>query len=157
MMTLAKTKKNTVPPVEDLARVHRCGGLKCIQKTNNEGRQTTLISDGTRLYPSVASSLTLPHFHVSHGKGVWVIRCRRGRLPSIIVHSGTIDNFWAQLKNGIPKSIHLTLDAKTQKINPQVMEYVNQFSMRWHNQDVPPQDLMKLVGQHVLNNLIQYV
>ena len=116
-----------------------------------------IISDGAKLYPTLANSLGVPHLHVNHGKGVWVRRILRGPRPSVAAHTGTVDCFWKQLKGGMPKGISVTLNAKTQEINPQVMEYVHQFNMRWHNQDCPPQQLMKLVGRYVSANLIEYV
>ncbi|CAK0905170.1 unnamed protein product, partial [Prorocentrum cordatum] len=117
-MALGKTKQASAPPVED--RVKACGGFECIDTKQTD----CMVSDGARLYPTVANSLRVPHYHVAHGKGVWVREVRRGRKPNLSVHSGTIDNFWTQLKNAMP-SLRVTTNPKTQDVNPEEMRYAH--------------------------------
>ena len=141
-LSLANTSLRAVSPVEDLVRVRACGGMQSI----NTAKCDALVSDGARVYPSVADSLGVPHYHVSHGAGVWRKMFRRRRKPAIQAHSGTIDNFWKQLQECMPAMLAKSVAGSPPQANPELMSYVFQFVLRYHHEG-NMLSLMRLLGK----------
>ena len=129
-MQLAETVIKATPPVEDLKRVNDCKGLQCIDKRRCEA----IVTDGARLYPSIGDALQLPHFHVNHSKGVWRRQFLRGPKPALQAHSGTVDNMWKQMQEVMPSTLRVSSPDGETKVNPALVEYLFQFSLRWHHE-----------------------
>ncbi|CAE6954518.1 unnamed protein product [Symbiodinium natans] len=141
-LSLANTSLRAASPVEDLVRVRACGGMQSI----NTAKCDALVSDGARVYPSVADSLGVPHYHVSHGAGVWRKMFRRRRKPAIQAHSGSIDNFWKQLQECMPAMLAKSVAGSPPQANPELMSYVFQFVLRYHHEG-NMLSLMRLLGK----------
>ena len=129
-MQLAETVIKATPPVEDLKRVNDCEGLQCVDKRRCEA----IVTDGARLYPSIGDALQLPHFHVNHSKGVWRRQFLRGPKPALQAHSGTVDNMWKQMQEVMPSTLRVSSPDGETKVNPALVEYLFQFSLRWHHE-----------------------
>ena len=109
------------------------------------------MSDGARLYPIVADDLGLPHYHVSHGKGVWRKMCRRGRKPALQAHSGTIDSSWKYLQQSLPPGLAVSLPGNEPRANPELLQYVYQWCTRFHH-DGSMRALLLMLGRFLKQN-----
>ena len=66
------------------------------------GHQSTLITVGARLYPSLAKKHGLRSYQCSHATGLFAYKIRRGRRPALRIHTGHIDSTWRLLKQSLP-------------------------------------------------------
>ena len=60
------------PPPESFARIFRTAFPKDLDRKDNEGRTSCLISDGAPCYPKLKRELKVLHRSVSHAKGEFV-------------------------------------------------------------------------------------
>ena len=117
------------PPPESFARIFQTAFPKDLDRTDNEGRTSCLISDGAPCYPKLTRELKVLHRSVSHASGEFVKKEKiHGRQVSI--HMGEIDNVWHAIKAAIPKS--LTTKRKGE-VNPLLLQYARQWQWRWFN------------------------
>ena len=91
------------PPPESFARIFRTAFPKDLDRKDNEGRTSCLISDGAPCYPKLKRELKVLHRSVSHAKGELV---KKDKIHGcqLSIHTGEIDNVWNAIKSAIPIS-----------------------------------------------------
>ena len=117
------------PPPESFARIFRTAFPKDLDRKDNEGRTSCLISDGAPCYPKLKRELKVLHRSVSHAKGEFV---KKDKIHGcqVSIHTGEIDNVWNAIKSAIPNS--LTTKSKGE-VNPLLLQYARQWQWRWSN------------------------
>ena len=117
------------PPPESFARIFRTAFPKDLDRKDNEGRTSCLISDGAPCYPKLKRELKVLHRSVSHAKGEFV---KKDKIHGcqVSIHTGEIDNVWNAINSAIPNS--LTTKSKGE-VNPLLLHYARQWQWRWSN------------------------
>jgi hypothetical protein len=94
ILPIADVPAGSVPPVESYDKVKATRAFQQIDVKTPSGRDSSLSTDGARLYPRLANEVGIRHYSVSHAAGEFCTVVRRGRQPSLDVHTGLVDKIW---------------------------------------------------------------
>ena len=129
-MGVAESQNYGKPPTESLRKLQA--------HTSLLKKQVTLISDGCKAYVPWAAAHKVKHYACKHSKQEWARAVQRGRLGTLLVHTGTIDGCWQQCKKYIPANI---ATQKRGEINPDLWLYMGSWQWRRCNKQASLFDL----------------
>ncbi|CAE7197440.1 vwkA [Symbiodinium natans] len=77
------------------------------------------------------------------------VKVRQGPYPSILVHTGTVDAIWQQIKSWLPNGIRTCTNGRP---NPVIMQYVRQWQWRFQTR----QKLLEATGRMLREDCVFY-